>query len=93
MKRSGDLPKLAKPIACELHDYLEVACLYGYDIRISLIEDSVIEGQALTTRTGSDKIEYLTVKTGSHTADVAMQEISSVTAITPNPYFSIVSFS
>ncbi|MFU5691769.1 Rho-binding antiterminator, partial [Pseudomonas aeruginosa] len=34
------------PIACDLHDYLEIACLYRYRLLLEL-EDGVCSGQPI----------------------------------------------
>lgn len=82
-----------QPISCDLHDYLEIACLYGYDLRLQFLNGSVVEGQAVTTETAPGRVEHLVLLTGSARAAVPMHEIDSVTALTANGFFSILRFS
>ncbi len=38
-------------ISCELHDFIEVACMYGYHVQLALKDDQVIEGKAVDITT------------------------------------------
>lgn len=54
------------PIACDLHDYLEIACLYRYRLLLELEDGVRFEAEARTTHTravrpGGGKEEYLEV--------------------------------
>ncbi|MCH4234021.1 MAG: Rho-binding antiterminator, partial [Serratia liquefaciens] len=40
-----------RPIDCELHDYLEIACLYGYRLNVELVNGQCFQATALTTQT------------------------------------------
>lgn len=94
------MSKRKTPIACDLHDYVEIACMYGYRIQVLCLYEISVEGRALTTRTltrqtlntrrAAEKIEYLVIDAGGHTAEVALHEIITITAITQNPYFSVL---
>ena len=42
-------------INCELHDFLEIACLYGYRVKLTLKDQQIIEGKALDIITSSEK--------------------------------------
>ena len=48
-------------ISCELHDYLEIACLYGYQVKLTLKDDRIIEGKAVDVLTTAEKREYLII--------------------------------
>ena len=39
------------PIACDLHDYLEIACLYRYRLLLELEDGVRFEAEARTTHT------------------------------------------
>ena len=69
--------KTYRPINCGLYDYLEIACLYHYDLDILLRDGSSFKGNAQTTQT-KDGAEFLIVQlsetkvqsaaqTGAHT--------------------------
>ena len=42
-------------IDCELHDFVEVACMYRYQLRLILKDGQVIEGKAVDIASTSDK--------------------------------------
>lgn len=69
-----------EPIACDLHDHLEVACLYGYQLRIVKRDGEVVMAKAKTTRTARGA-EFLVVETKSDLIEVEMHTIASVEAI------------
>ena len=52
-------------ISCELHDFVEVACMYGYQLRLILKNDQVVEGKAIDIIQSDDKREFLVVDSGS----------------------------
>ncbi len=80
------------PIACDLHDHLEVACLYRYDLEVMLRDGSVTEGTAVTTRTAPDKVEYLVVEQGGERREVPMHEIARIDVSTPGARFDTLRF-
>ena len=41
--------KTYRPINCGLYDYLEIACLYHYDLDIKLRDGTLLKGAAQTT--------------------------------------------
>jgi Rho-binding antiterminator len=79
-------------ISCQLHDYIEIACLYRYRVSLQLKNGSHVEGVAETTRTTSDKKEYLSLSTHDKTIDADFDEIRALVALTPNPHFNVVEF-
>ena len=80
-------PKL---IACELHDYLEIACLYGYELRLHLSNQECLEGRAVDLLT-QDRREFLVIESDRrHT--VALDELVKLQTLTPNAKFAELVF-
>ncbi|OAI18715.1 hypothetical protein A1355_05420 [Methylomonas koyamae] len=52
-----------KPIASRLHDYLEIARLYGYCVKVAPRNGRVLEGNGVDTVTIADKREVLLLDT------------------------------
>lgn len=46
------------PIDCDLHDYLEIACMYHYWLRIELTDGTCFDAKALTTCTTVEKKNF-----------------------------------
>lgn len=80
-----------EPIACDLHDQIEVACLYRYQIEVLQRDGITTSGQALTTRTDSG-VDYLIVSNGSKNHEIPMHQIALITVLTPNARFARLTF-
>ncbi|MCQ4346906.1 Rho-binding antiterminator [Pseudomonas stutzeri] len=78
-----------RPLACDLHDYLEIACLYGYRLRIELTDGDWLTGVALDTRTLSGKEELLVRSAGREHA-LRLDRLRAITALTPGARFGRV---
>ena len=80
------------PIACHIHDYIEIACLYHFEIELTLRDGDTVAGRARTTRVGADHHEYLVLIQQGFEREVDLAEISSMRAISDNPHFDSVDF-
>ncbi len=80
------------PISCQLHDYIEIACLYGYSISLTLKQGQNIEGKALTTETSADRQELLVIQSDIIQRKINLTEIKSMRALTQNPNFTEIHF-
>ncbi|GAA0371676.1 Rho-binding antiterminator [Bowmanella denitrificans] len=76
-----------KSIACAVHDYIEVACLYGYRLELWLLNGSQRSGVALTTRTQAGS-EWLVLEDGSGNFELELNQIARIRALTDNQYFT-----
>ncbi len=79
-------------ISCQLHDYIEIACMYRYLIRISLLDGTELQGKAKTTNTNADKKEVLVVSLEHEDIEIELNQIKELRAVTANPYFEMVKF-
>lgn len=80
------------PIDCDLHDYLEIACLYRYMLRIELVDGTCFDARALTTCSTEDKAEYLVVQKGDNQQKIRLDYLSAITVLTAGATFSSVIF-
>ncbi len=79
-------------ISCQLHDYIEVACLYGYIVRLTLDDHQVLEGKAVDTLTSAEKREYLLIDTGQ-IQSIELNRLHSLKVIAPsNAQFTEIVF-
>ena len=76
------------PIACEVHDHIEVACLYRYELEVRLRDGTTVAGRALTTRTLRDKTEQLLLGTMADATAVPLLDIVRIDVTTPGAKFS-----
>ncbi len=75
------------PIDCSLHDYIEVACLKNYLLRLELSDDSVLQAVAKSTETREDKTEWLILMDGEVRHTIRLDKISAFTPLTENADF------
>ena len=78
-------------VSCDLHDYLEIACLYGYQVRLTLNDLQVVDGKAIDTLTTPDKREYLILDSGQK-QQLELNQLKKMQVLTPNARFSEVDF-
>jgi len=82
-------------ISCDLHDYLEIACMYGYQIQLTLNDNRIIEGKAMNTMTTADKREFLVIDNDhghGQKEEIELNQIRKLQVLTPNAKFSEVVF-
>jgi Rho-binding antiterminator len=77
-------------ISCDLHDYLEIACMYRYQVKLTLKDGQVIEGKAMDIKT-VDRREYLLIEQGQ-TKQVELGRLNKLLVLTPNAKFEQVFF-
>jgi Rho-binding antiterminator len=79
-------------ISCQIHDYIEIACLYGFQIRLQLTDGTTQQGKAITTETTSDKHEWLILEQQTEFIKIDLTQIEIMQSLTTNRYFDQVSF-
>ena len=86
---------MPKYIKCEFHDYIEIACLFSYELQVKLMSGDEIVGIAVTTVMDKDKQEYLVLKRGTSNdvnSKLLLNNISSIAVLTENARFQHVNF-
>ncbi len=78
-------------IRCELYDYLELACVYNYDIEASLTDGTIIEGRAQTLEI-ADGAEYLLIVDANSKHHIRLDRLRMLTVKSPDRTFDSVSF-
>jgi Rho-binding antiterminator len=78
-----------EPIACELHDYIEIACLYRYRLLIEPTDGDSFEATAVTTRNTNGE-EFLVLAQSEGPAEVRLDRLRAITALDAGAKFSRV---
>lgn len=78
-------------ISCNLHDYIEIACMYAYQVRLVLAGQQIIDGKALDV-TSIEKKEYLVLDVQGQERLVDLTNIAKMQALTPHAKFTEVDF-
>ena len=81
-----------QPISCDIHDYVEIACLYRFEVELILANGETVRGHAQTTRSVKGLHEYLIIDSGRKTIEVDLASITSMRACDNNPHFDLVRF-
>lgn len=80
-------------ISCQQHDYIEIACLYQFLIRVTLSDNTMIEGIAKDTLYNQHHQQCLLLLTEHGEIMQPIEKMLSLEALTANPHFSHVEFS
>ena len=80
------------PIACHLHDYIEIACMKHLKIMIQTKNKQTITAKGITTHTRPDKTEWLEYEQDNGRDFIRLDEITSITALEKNAPFGTVLF-
>lgn len=84
-----------QPISCDLHDYLEIACIYKIPVHLLLTNGEEYSGIPITIEVNTNREEYLQllIDSSNERTDIVLHELETMEAITPNTHFSKVIFS
>jgi Rho-binding antiterminator len=79
-----------QPIACELYDYLEIACLHHYQLRIELTDGSELQAAAVTTEISANKEEFFVVRGPAGEQHLRMDRLLAITPLDTGASFGRV---
>lgn len=70
-----------RPISCDLHDHLEIACLRRLRLQVELTDGTQVEGRALTTMSTPAKEEFLRLESADGVQDLRLDQLHAITAL------------
>ena len=79
-------------ISCAIHDYVEIACMYGFEVKLYLKSGVVIDGKAIQTAYNADKEECIVVNTANRHEKIVLEQVVAMEAVTKNPHFERIDF-
>ena len=79
-------------LKCDLHDYIEMVCLYHYPLKLTLSSGAVLIGTALTTRYNDQRQECLVIKQNDNEKLVLLDDIALLEVTVENPHLQQVWF-
>jgi Rho-binding antiterminator len=80
------------PISCDLHDHVEIACLYRYRVRVLTDDARIVTGTAVNTATDNKKREWLILDDAGRQSRLRLDRIISLEATTPGARFAKIQF-
>lgn len=79
-------------LRCDLHDYIEIVCLYHYPLQLTLSSGTVLNGTAQTTCYNDKRQECLVIKHHYAEQQVVLEEIMLLEVTVANPHLRQVRF-
>ena len=79
-------------LRCELHDYVEIACTFQYQVQLSLNTGETITGKAVDIQLDGNREECLKLKVEQEHALVRLTDILQMKSCANNPHFDLVEF-
>ncbi|NGN98305.1 transcriptional antiterminator [Grimontia sp. S25] len=80
-------------IKCAEYDYVEIACLYHYPVRLKMKDGGVNEGIAKDTARNIQKEECMVLDVDGEEVLVVLDNVTSMKALVDNPHFCEITFS
>ncbi|KOO13120.1 hypothetical protein AKJ18_20345 [Vibrio xuii] len=79
-------------ISCSDYDYIEIACMHRYPVRLTLKDGESLEGKALDTARNEDKQECIKLAVDSTEQLVVLDTLSKLEVLVDNPHFQLKTF-
>ncbi|NOH95986.1 Rho-binding antiterminator [Vibrio sp. 99-70-13A1] len=79
-------------ISCNHYDYIEIVCLYKYEVLLTLKSGESIQGVANDTKRNENKQECILIKRETDSVLVVLDELVRLEVLTQNPKFKLVTF-
>ena len=80
-------------LACDKHDYIEIACMYHFKVVLKLKAGGEITGHALDTVLNSNREECIQIINHNQLPElIILSEVSTMHSVTKNLHFDCVKF-
>jgi Rho-binding antiterminator len=79
-------------LQCDLHDYIEIVCLYHYPLQLTLSSGERLTGTAVTTCYNDDRQECLVIQQNEAEQQVLLEDIALLEVTVQNPHLKQVQF-
>lgn len=79
-------------LSCDLHDYIEIVCLYQYPLKLTLNSGAVLTGVACTTQYNDQRQECLLIQQQESEQQVLLDDIALLEVTIANPHLQQVRF-
>lgn len=78
-------------ISCQQYDYVEIACMYRYPIKLTMKSGNIIEGIAVDTARNKNNEECIKIIMDGNEILLVLDDIAQLKVTQKNPYFNTVS--
>ena len=69
-------------IACELYDYVELACMYQYRLRVCTTDGQSLEGTAVDARADGNGNEFIAMRAPGRELLVRLDAVTTMETLT-----------
>ena len=87
------IPEGGDVISCDEYDYIEIACMQRYPIKLTLKSaEALVEGVAIDTQRNKAREECVQIDVNGTIALIVLDDISKLEVCVENPHFKMISF-
>ena len=79
-------------LSCEHYDYIEIACMHRYPVKLQLTSGTQLSGTAIDTARNENKQECLLLQTADGDSLVVLDDLVNLVVTVDNPHFASVEF-
>lgn len=80
-------------LSCDLHDYIEIACMYRFQVELELCGGQCLIGVAIDTGRNAEKQECIVIIGEDKQRTYAvLDELKNMRALVKNPHFDVIEF-
>ncbi len=79
-------------ISCANHDYIEIACMYGFEVKLVCKNNQIAQGKASQTTFNENREECVVLITEEGNKEVVLEQVAFMEAVTKNPHFDKIDF-
>ena len=77
-------------IKCDIHDYVEIACIYRFEVEIFMLDNKRVRGYAKTIKLNEERRECLLLITSNSEKMIILSEVKYMRSLTNNPHFELI---
>ena len=79
-------------LSCDKHDYLEIVCMFHYELQVTEKSGRVYTGKARDVKIVEEQTEALVLQDFESETFIATNQIASIDVLTPNARFKTICF-
>lgn len=78
-------------LSCQQYDYIEIACMYHYPIKLTMNTGNVVQAKALDTARNKNHQECIKVLIDEDEKLIILDDIAKLEVTISNPHFQSIS--
>jgi len=78
-------------LSCQQYDYIEIACMYHYPVKLTMKSGTVVQAKALDTARNENRQECIKVLIDENEKLIILDDIAMLEVTLSNPHFQSVS--